>query len=116
MTLAAVCPILGIKEDDRQNRVERFLEKSVKEGFLEETVGTFSLKDRYRNTWPRIRKLVETLGHRMFEEQPKQNPLRVMKKGNLHWLTTQDLALLTLFTLNPLLEHSWQNPIPLLAL
>jgi len=103
-------------EDDRQKRVQRFLEKSVKEGFLEETVGTFSLKDRYRKTWPRIRSLVETLGHRMFEEQPKQNPLRVMKKGDLHWLTTQDLAFLTLFTLNLLVEECWKKRILLLGL
>src|SRR5260370_3541569 len=101
LTLAALCPRLGIKEDDRQKRVQRFLEKSFMEGFLEQTVGTFSLKDRYRNTWPRIRKLVETLGHRMFEEQPKQNPLQVMKKGDLHCLTTQHLTFLTLSTLNP---------------
>jgi len=116
LTLAALCPKLGIKENNRQKRVERFLQKSVKEGFLEETVGTFSLRDRYRKTWPRIRKLVETLGHRMFEEQPKQNPLRVMKKGDLHWLTTQDLAFLTLFTLNLLVEECWKKPILLLGL
>jgi len=116
LTLAALCPKLRVKEDDRQKRVERFLQKSVKEGFLQETVGIFSLKDRYRETWPRIRKLVETLGHRMFEEQPKQNPLRVMKKGNLHWLTTQDLAFLTLFTLNLLVEECWKKRILLLGL
>ena len=116
LTLAALCPRLGIREGDRQKRVERFLQKSVKEGFLEETVGTFSLKDRYRRTWPRIRMLVETLGHRMFEEQPKQNPLRVFKKGYLHWLTTQDLAFLTLFTLNLLVEECWRKRILLLGL
>ncbi len=116
LTLAALCPKLGIKENDRQKRVERFLQRSVKEGFLEETVGTFSLRDRYRKTWPRIRKLVETLGRRMFEEQPKQNPLRVMKKGDLHWLTTQDLAFLTLFTLNLLVEECWKKRILLLGL
>ena len=116
LTLAALCPKLGIKENDRQKRVERFLQKSVKEGFLEETVGTFSLRDRYRKTWPRIRKLVEILGRRMFEEQPKQNPLRVMKKGDLHWLTTQDLAFLTLFTLNLLVEECWKKRILLLGL
>jgi hypothetical protein len=116
LTLAALCPNLGIKGNDRQKRVERFLQKSVKEGFLEETVGTFSLRDRYRKTWPRIRKLVETLGRRMFEEQPKQNPLRVMKKGDLHWLTTQDLAFLTLFTLNLLVEECWNKRILLLGL
>jgi hypothetical protein len=116
LTLAALCPRLGIKEEDRQKRVERFLQKSVKEGFLQETVGTFSLMDRYRKTWSRIRALVETLGHRMFEEQPKQNPLRVTKKGNLHWLTTQDLAFLTLFTLNLLVEECWKKRILLLGL
>jgi len=116
LTLAALCPKLGIKESDRQKRVERFLQKSVKEGFLEETVGTFSMRDRYRKTWPRIRKLVETLGRRMFEEQPKQNPLRVMRKGDLHWLTTQDLAFLTLFTLNLLVEECWKKRILLLGL
>jgi hypothetical protein len=116
LTLAALCPRLGIKEADRQKRVERFLQKSVKEGFLEETVGTFSLRDRYGKTWPRIRKLVENLGRRMFEEQPKQNPLRVMKKGDPHWLTTQDLAFLTLFTLNLLVEECWKKRILLLGL
>src|SRR5438046_3236029 len=62
------------------------------------------------------RSLVETLGHRMFEEQPKQNPLRVMKKGDLHWLTTQDMAFLTHFTLNLLVEECWKKRILLLGL
>jgi hypothetical protein len=116
LTLAALCPRLGVKEKDRQKRVERFLKKSVSEGFLEEAVGTYSLKGRYRKTWPRIRKLVETYGHRMFEERPKQNPLQVMKKGDLHWFTTQDLAFLTLFALNLLVEECWKKRILLLGL
>jgi hypothetical protein len=116
LTLAALCPRLGIKEKDRQKRVERFLKKSVSEGFLEESVGAYSLKERYYKTWPRIRKLVETYGHRMFEEKPKQNPLQVVKKGDLHWFTTQDLAFLTLFALNLLVEECWKKRILLLGL
>jgi hypothetical protein len=116
LTLAALCPKLGIKEDDRQKRVGRFLVKLVKEGFLEETVGIYTLKERYRKTWPRVRKLVETLGHRMFEEKPRQNPLQVMRKGDLHWLTTQDLAFLTLFSLNLMVEECWKKRILLLGL
>ncbi len=116
LTLAALCSSLGIKEEDRQKRVDRFLKKSAKEGFLDETVGTYSLKDRYRKTWPRIRKLVENLGHRMFEEKPRENPLRVLKKGESHWLTTQDLAFLTLFALNLLVEECWRKRILLLGL
>ena len=116
LTLAALCPKLGIREEDRQKRVERFLAKLVKEGFLEETVGTYSLKERYRKTWPRIRKLVESYGHVMFEEKPRQNPLQVIKKGEPHWLTTQDLAFLTLFSLNLLVEECWKKRILLLGL
>jgi hypothetical protein len=116
LTSAALCPKLGIKEGDRQKRVERFLGKLVKEGFLEETVGTYWLKERYVKTWPRIRKLVETFGQRMFEEKPKQNPLQVTKKGDPHWLTTQDLAFLTLFALNLLVEECWKKRILLLGL
>ena len=116
LTLAALCSRLAIKGEDRQKRVERFLSRSVKEGFLEETISTYSLKDRYKSTWPRIRKLVETLGHTMFEEKPRENPLRVIKKGEAHWLTTQDLAFLTLFTLNLLVEECWKRRILLLGL
>ena len=116
LTLAALCPKLGIIEEDRQKRVERFLAKLVKEGFLEETVGTFTIRERYRQTWPRIRQLVEDYGHRMFEEKPRQNPLQVMKKGDLHWMTTQDLAFLTLFSLNLLVEECWKKRVLLLGL
>jgi len=116
LTLAALCSRLGIKEEDRQKRVDRFLKKSAQEGFLDETVGIYTLKERYRKTWPRIRKLVETLGHRMFEEKPKENPLKVLKRGEWHWLTTQDLAFLTLFALNLLVEECWKKRILLLGL
>ncbi len=116
LTSADLYPKLGIKEDDRQKRVDRFLAKLVKEGFLEETEGAYTLRERYRKTWPRVRKLVETYGHRMFEERPKQNPLQVMKNGTLHWLTTQDLSFLTLFALNLLVEECWKRRILLLGL
>ena len=116
LTLAALCAKLAIREEDRQKRIHRFLGKLISEGFLEETVGTYSLRERYQRTWPRIRKMVETFGHRMFEEKAKQNPLQVMKKGDLHWLTTQDLAFLTLFALNLLVEECWRKRILLIGL
>jgi hypothetical protein len=107
---------LKTMQSDRQARVEKFLQKSVKDGYLEETNGTYQLTGRYRTTWPRIRKLVETIGHRMFEEKPKENPMKIEKNGSWHWLTTQDMAFLTLFTLNMLIEECLAKNILLIGL
>jgi hypothetical protein len=107
---------LGITQADRQARLEKFLQKSIKDGYLEERNGLYQLTDRYRTTWPRVRKLVETIGHRMFEEKPKENPMKIEKNGNWHWLTTQDMAFLTLFTLNMLIEECLTKNILLIGL
>jgi len=107
---------LGTTNPDRQARVEKFVQKSIKDGYLEETNGLYQLSERYRTTWPRIRKLVETIGHRMFEEKPKENPMKIEKNGNWHWLTTQDMAFLTLFTLNMLIVECLAKNILLLGL
>ena len=116
MTLEKLCQKLKNTNPDQRKRVERFLKKSVKEEFLEETADTYSLKQRYRKTWPRLRKLVETIGHRMFEEKPKENPMKLWKKGEAHWMTTQDLAFLTLFALNLLVEECWRRRILLVGM
>lgn len=83
LTATALCEKFRFSGDRREKRVERLLKRSVEEGFLDETAGAYALRDRYHKTWPRIRNLVETLGHRMFEEKPEHNPLRVMKKREL---------------------------------
>ena len=107
---------LGTGSPDRQARVEKFVQKSIKDGYLEETNGLYQLTERYRTTWPRIKKLVETIGQRMFEEKPKENPMKIEKNGSWHWLTTQDMAFLTLFTLNMLIEECLTKKILLLGL
>jgi len=115
-SLDSLCTILGISEQDRRRRVDRILRKSRLEGFLEELLGTYGLKKRYLGTWTRIKTLIDTIGRRMFEEKPKQNPMRVWKNNDWHWLTTQDLAFLTLFTLNLLVEECWRKQILLVGL
>ncbi len=116
LTLEEVCGKLNITEEDRKKRVERFLNKSVAEKYLERKDGSFTFKDRYRKTWPRMRNLVETIGRRMFEGKPDQNPMKVWKEGKWHWLTTQDMAFLTLFTLNLLVEECWRKRILLVGI
>ncbi len=115
LSLENLCQRLKITDPGPEKRVQRFLNRSVKEGFLEETSREYSLKPRYVKTWPRVRKLVETFGRRMFEEKPKENPMKLWKKGEAHWMTTQDLAFLTLFTLNLLVEECWRKRILLVG-
>lgn len=115
-SLDSLCTLLGITRLDERRRVDRILRRSKLEGFLEELLGTYGLKQRYTSTWTRTRTLVETIGHRMFEEKITQNPMRVWKNKGWHWLTTQDLAFLTLFALNLLVEECWRKKILLIGL
>ena len=115
-TLDSLCSLLKITRPDQRRRIDRILRKSKDEGFLEELLGTYGLKQRYVATWSRIRTLVETIGRRMFEDKAPQNPMRVKKGDDWHWLTTQDLAFLTLFALNLLVEECWRKQILLIGL
>ena len=115
-TLDSLCSLLKITRADQRKRVDRILRRSRDEGFLEELLGTYGLRQRYTTTWSRIRTLVETIGRRMFEEKSHHNPMRVEKNNEWHWLTTQDLAFLTLFALNLLVEECWRKRILLIGL
>src|SRR5207237_9975181 len=79
-------------------------------------LGTYSLKERDAGTWTRTKTLIDTIGRRMFDEKPTQNPMRVWKNNGWHLLTTQYLAFLTLFTLNLLVEECWRKQILLVGL
>ncbi|MBS7659711.1 hypothetical protein KEJ28_03355, partial [Candidatus Bathyarchaeota archaeon] len=69
-------------------------------------------------TWERIRKLVENIGERLFfsEKIETTNPLKIFKNGEEQWLTTLDLAFLTLFTLHMLMEECWKRHILLIGI
>lgn len=106
MTPDQTCSSLGIREDDRVGRVKRYLARSVQEELLEESAGSYSINPKYTNSWDRTKKLVLTIGQRLFEERV-ENPMKIEKCGKAQWLTTRDLALLTLFTIHMLVEACW---------
>jgi len=106
LTFDEVCGGLGIRGEDRAKRVERYLSRSVQEGFLLESHGRYSINPRYAQSWERVKRLVSTVARQLFEES-SANPMRIWKGGKERWLTTRDLALLTLFTIHMLLEECW---------
>ncbi len=105
-TLNEICDGLGIREGERVKRVERYLARSVEESFLIESGGRYSINPRYVGSWDRAKKLVLTVTRHLFEES-SANPMRIRKRGEEVWLTTHDLALLTLFTIHMLMEECW---------
>lgn len=105
---------LGCSSEDRLKRLERYLKKSVEEGYINETDGKFSSNPRYSNSWNRIRQLVDLFGIRFFTSS-QGNPLQI-ENGERRWMTTLDLAFLSLFTLNLLVEESLTRRILLVGI
>ncbi|MBS7633729.1 hypothetical protein KEJ15_09015 [Candidatus Bathyarchaeota archaeon] len=109
---------LGIEDEKRANRVKRYLNRLAKRGILQEENGTYALNPKYATTRKRISKLVTLLGDRFFfsEDTATSNVMKILKKGKEHWLTTLDIAFLTLFTLQMLIEECWKRKILLIGI
>jgi len=111
---------LAITGEKRTKRTERYLKRLVKEDIVTQTEETFTLNPRYVTTSERIRKLVASLGDRFFftraSDAKTSSVMKIMKEGKEHWLTTIDIAFLTLFTLHMLMEGCWKRHILLVGI
>ncbi|MFP3984659.1 MAG: hypothetical protein ACLFU9_01655 [Candidatus Bathyarchaeia archaeon] len=111
---------LGITDNKRAKRAEKYLKKSVKENILTGKNQTYTINPKYATTWNRLKRLVTILGDRFFYTQtletPTANPMKIQKNEKEQWLTTLDIAFLTLFTLQMLIEACWNNRILLIGI
>ncbi len=105
----------GIIDEKRVKRVKRYLKHLVKRDILNEKNETYALNSKYATTWERVRKLVTSLGDRFFFTKTA-SLMKVLKDGKEHWLTTLDIAFLTLFTLHMLMEECWNRRILLIGM
>jgi len=110
----------GITDEKRAKRAERYLKHLIKRGILGEKNETYTLIPKYVTTWERIKKLVTSLGDRFFfakiSETETANLMKILKDGKENWLTTLDIAFLTLFTLHMLMEECWKRQILLIGI
>lgn len=115
LSLSEICEAFGIKDEKRAKRVERYVKASLKEGYFREKGSKYSVNPRYVDTWERLKKLVRLLGDRFFyedkEESLSSNRMKIVKDGKEHWLTTLDIAFLTLFCLYMIIEECWKRKI-----
>ncbi|MEM3566139.1 MAG: hypothetical protein QXK18_04625 [Candidatus Bathyarchaeia archaeon] len=108
----------NITDGKRTKRIERSLKSLMKRGFLNEKNEIYTLNSKYARTWERIKKLVTSIGDRFFftENPETANLMKIVKDGKEHWLTTLDIAFLTLFTLHMLMEECWKRHILLVGI
>jgi hypothetical protein len=83
LTIEEICQDLGIDDEERRKRVERYLKYSVREGYLKKAHSRYKPNPRYMDTWDRLKKVVRTLGDRFFFEDN-----RVSARRDLGRITT----------------------------
>jgi len=119
-SLSQICEMLGIEDEKRVKRVERYVEASLKEGHFKKEGAQYFINSRYVNTWDKLRKLVTTLGDRFFfeekSEQISAHRMKIVRGKKEHWLTTLDIAFLTLFCFYMIIEECWKRKILLIGL
>ena len=107
----------GIRDEKRARRTERSLKSLVKNGILNEKNETYTLSQKYVSSWERVKKLTVNVGDGMFFNKKAEaaTAMKIVKDGEEHWLTTLDISLLTLFTLQMLMEECWKKHILLIG-
>ncbi|MGB9756642.1 MAG: hypothetical protein ACPLVJ_02540, partial [Candidatus Bathyarchaeales archaeon] len=108
----------GITDEKRAKRVKRYIKHLVKRDILKEKNETYTLNPKYATTWERIKKLTKSLGDQFFFTKTSETTslMKILKEGKEHWLTTLDIAFLTLFTLQMLMEECWEKHILLIGI
>jgi hypothetical protein len=114
-----VLSAFGIADEKRARRVELALKNLKQKRILTEANGKHSLDPKYVSSWERMKRITVAMGERLFFEKTlgteTASSMKIMKNGKEHWLTTLDIAFLTLFTLHMLVEECWKKRILLVG-
>lgn len=120
LTETQVLTELKATEEKRAKRVRRYLKRLASEDILREKDGAYTLNPKYANTQKRIKNLITWLGEQFFftktSEKETSAIMKILKDGKEQWLTTVDIAFLTLFTLQLLIEECWEKRILLVGI
>jgi len=111
-----ICERLSIIEDRRKERVKRALKSWIGKGVVLEENGKYRLNEKYLDFWGKVKKLVIEIGDNIFLREDYTNVMKIKKGGKYYWLTTLDLAFLSLIMLYMLLEECWNRRVLLIGL
>jgi hypothetical protein len=119
LTLQRVLAMFGVADDKRTRRVKRALKNLVSKGVLTKENEKYCLNPKSMSTWKRMKKLTVQLGDNLFftkaPDAEAASTMKIVKDGKEQWLTTLDIAFLTLFSLQMLMEECWRKRILLVG-
>jgi len=120
LTQTQICEALGIMDDKRKRRVEKTLLRLITKHILTDSEGIFALNKQYVDSWERTKRLTIEVGDKLFSTKnlstETSGSMKIIKDGKEHWLTTLDIAFLTLFALQMLMEECWRKRILLVGI
>jgi len=110
---------LGLTDEFHLSRLDKELEKGIRgsgeaEGAILRKDKHFILKPQFRDIKERLRKLVEEVCGRMFSPDSNVSYEDRFKIGG-RWITTNDLAFLSLVSLYMTIEQCWKNRIMMIG-
>jgi len=111
LTPRQLCDVLGVRGKGEE-RVKHYLKTLAVKGVLVEKRGRYHVAERYKDSWSRVRRVVEKIGERLFMEdvgEEDENKMWIDVGGDRRILTTLDLAFLTLFAQHMAMEDCWKN-------
>jgi hypothetical protein len=113
LTASQIAAAFGATEEKRTRRIERALKSLSERQILTVENGAYALDPKYVTSWERIKQVTTEVGDRLFFAKTPSaetaSSMKILKDGKEHWLTTVDIAFLTLFTLQMLMEECWKR-------
>jgi hypothetical protein len=115
LTRAELVERLGLTDEFHLSRLDKELEKGIRgsgeaKGIIIRKEKHFVLRPQFRDIKDRLRKMVEEVCERIFSTDPKVSYDERFKIDG-RWITTNDLAFLSLASLYMTIERCWENRI-----
>jgi hypothetical protein len=118
LAASQITAAFGATDEKRIRRIERALKSLTERQILTVENGAYALDPKYVASWERIKRVTLEVGDKLFFTTPSAetaSSMKILKDGKEHWLTTMDIAFLTLFTLQMLMEECWKKRLLLVG-
>ncbi len=119
LTVNQIASAFGVNDEKRLCRIERALKSLAERQIITVKDGVYALHPKYVTSWERMKKVTLEVGDKLFFTKTPgaeaSSSMKIVKNGKEHWLTTLDIAFLTLFTLQMLMEECWRRRILLVG-